>query len=75
MYTAGWNIPGYLPDSSEVFESLDEAFNWLQAEALDWNDSSLDAEETWSTTEREILSWKKEAPCNYRVGNYNFFIM
>ena len=74
MYTAGWNIPGYMPDSSEIFESLEEAFEWLQAEALEWNDEIHDAE-LWFITEREILRWKKEAPGNYRVGKYNFFIM
>jgi hypothetical protein len=74
MYTAGWNIPGYMPDSSEVFESLDDAFEWLQAEALEWNDE-IHTSELWFVTEREILRWEKEAPCNYRVGKYNFFIV
>lgn len=44
-YTAGWNLPGYLPDTVEEFDSWETAVDFMEDEMLrEWADGDPDVD-------------------------------
>lgn len=67
MYSAGWNMPGYLPDSDPtIFLDADDAFDYLIDEIVDSNP----AHPEW---EHELKA-DSNGEFGGKFGNYHYFI-
>lgn len=81
VWTAGWNIPGYLPDEpAEVYESWDDARQYLDNELERAGDDFAhdDGEQTivdQYAIARQLLDQSEPDQAFYaRVGNYVWWI-
>lgn len=69
-YVAGWNMPGYLPETDpETFETFEDAVAYIAAEIERWRDQDADADIVRDETELHTgHEWARAV-----YGNYVFW--
>ena len=81
VYVAGWNMPGYMPDSEPAeFDDADSAMEYIKEKAKDSAMEDADGmgwnEEDFQSAVNEIDAWKSDDNGEFgrTIGRFHYFI-
>ncbi len=75
-FIAGWNMPGYLPDSEPAeFDSAEDALEYLKDEMWRESDNTEDTDEAIELQSCvKTMSADKNGEFGQTIGKYHYFV-
>jgi hypothetical protein len=72
LFCAGWNMPGYLPDSEpSLFTDADKALDYIKNEISELDPAIYPDAETWA----DSCNADENGEFGQKIANYHYFVM